>query len=126
MEIEEFFEHHGVRGQKWGIRRGDNVLNRDQPRKTSREFRTAQELRKKRPEQLTNKQLETLNKRMNLERQYKNLNPSFIHSGKAKVEFILGTLGLGITVYNMMHHPATRRLMELGRKSTYKQLKLKL
>ena len=113
----EYLEHYGVRGMHWGVRN-------DKPHPMSGDAKKAHELKKKPVHALTNKQLKTLNERKQLESQHAKLNPGKILTGKQKAEVILGTLGIGYTIYNMATHPATRALIGIGKKSATKQLKL--
>jgi len=116
--VENILEHHGIKGQRWGVRKSRSS------RTTSSEHRIAAALKKKKPSELTNKQLQTLNTRLNLERKHKQLNPSKIISGRTKAEFILGTIGVGVTAFNVIHSPAGKAVMNLGKKSASKQLRL--
>ncbi len=119
--VEDILEHHGIKGMHWGIRRD----KKQSTSTTSEDFRKAQELRRKNPSSLTNQELQTLNQRLNLERQHKQLNPGLVHSGKARVEFILGTVGLGVTAYKLVHSDAFKAVMNIGKKTASKQLKFK-
>lgn len=60
-ESKDTVEHFGVKGMKWGVRK----------KRRSADFNEAQRLRKKNPDTLSNKELQTLNTRMNLENQYR-------------------------------------------------------
>lgn len=116
--LEEFLEHHGVKGQKWGIRNPENR------RRVSGDYKRISDLKGRHPSELTNKQLKSVNERLNLEQQFKRLNPNKVRSGKAQAEFILSTVGIGLTIYNMLHSPAGQHLLSLGKKKVSRQLKL--
>ena len=64
--------HYGVKGMKWGVRK----------RESSGEHKTARALGKKRARELTNKEIETYNRRVRLEAEYKKLNPTRVQKGK--------------------------------------------
>ena len=59
--------HYGIKGMRWGIRR------KRPTGPPSEDHVTVTNLRKKRTQELSNKELETINKRLNLERNYKSL-----------------------------------------------------
>lgn len=63
-------EHHGIKGMKWGVRRKRNSKT---GRVESSDSKTARRLKKKRLSEMSNEELAKLNKRMQLERQYKQL-----------------------------------------------------
>jgi hypothetical protein len=118
MSDEEFIDHHGVKGQKWGIRNRKNRVKVP----SSSEHKKAAALRKKPVHSLTNEQLKELNTRGNLERQHSQLNPSKVASGKKRAEYILGTVALGAVAYNMFHSPAGQAAISLGKKAARKNL----
>lgn len=72
-----YLYHYGVLGMKWGVRRA-----RRQPSTDSSE---AKALKKKKVSELSNAELRKLNDRMNLERNYSQLNPSAIKKGAKMV-----------------------------------------
>lgn len=116
---EDFLEHHGIKGMHWGIRNKENSL-----RKISGDYKTSQALRKKSHSELTNKQLKTANERGNLEQNFHKLNPSRIKVGRKAVEELFATLGVGAVAYNLFKSPYGQAMMNLGKKSKFKQLKL--
>lgn len=110
----EILEHHGVKGQKWGIRNDRPSSGKTHP--LSGDSKRAQELRTRPVSSLTNKQLKTLNDRMNLEQNYKRMNPSKHAVGKKRAEEILATVGIGVTAYNLFKSPAGLAVMKVGTK----------
>lgn len=112
-EVLKVLEHHGIKGQRWGVRRSKSERSSS---RTSLDFRKAQELRKRNPSTLSNKQLKTLNERLQLERTHKNLNPGIIHSGKARVEFILGTVSVGATAFRLLPKGVREKTINSGKK----------
>jgi hypothetical protein len=100
-DIEEFLEHHGVKGMRWGIRRkrgSDGRVTGSVPR-VSREAKvaaaSAKKLRAHGVSSLTNKELADLNKRLNLEQQANKLNPSQVKKGHDAIKEVLA---VGATV----------------------------
>ena len=111
--------HHGILGQRWGVRRYQNPdgsyteagkirrsghsgegSNRE-PKRTLREIRESRlsdderrfrELKKKKPYEMTNQEMNDFNNRANLLQNYKRLNPSTVSKGLAIVASITGTM----------------------------------
>jgi hypothetical protein len=105
--VGEVLAHFGVKGMKWGVRRGVGT-----PRAPSSEDKArADELAKKVKvggghHVLSNKELEDLTKRMNLEQQYSRLDVSdvkrgedAVKSGLGKVKLTLDAIDTGKRVY---------------------------
>lgn len=92
-EIEEFLEHFGVLGMKWGVHRART----SSPHPSSPEAATARQLharaRSGGTHSLTNAELQTLVQRMNLETQYSNLNQRQVNKGKKIVGDLLLEVG---------------------------------
>lgn len=106
MSMEDALSHYGVPGMKWGIRKafGTNYTHaagkqlvkvvkdkraaavRKKHSTASDDFKTAHALRKKKPHQLSNAEMQALVNRVNLERQYASLNIS----AQAKARKLVG------------------------------------
>ena len=105
-------EHVGVKGMKWGVRKkrdsgGDasgsakKAEKIDHPK--SAEHLKSRELRKRKVETLSNIEIQTLNKRIELERKYKQLNPSKFAAGMAKVKVITENVNTVVSAVNTIN-----------------------
>ena len=125
QDVDNFLEHFGIKGMKWGVRNRSSTSKKSStPRKVSPDFKETQALRKKRPSELSNKELKTLNERVNLEQNFNRLNPGKVVDGKKRAEAIIATVGVAVTVYNMANSPAAKALINIGKRNVNKQLKL--
>lgn len=111
--VERFLSHYGVRGMKWGVRRrsggGDSGGSaRSHRRRTSEDFKTAKELRKKKHKKLTNEEIKKANERANLESNFVKLNPGKVERGHRKLKVILAVGGTVTSIYAL-------RSTELGK-----------
>ena len=104
---EDILSHHGVKGQKWGVRR--------KSKKTSSDFKKTVPHRGKRPSELSNKQLKAVNERISLEQSYSRLNPKKTQRGKASAQNILATAGIAVAAYNTLNSPAAKALISRGK-----------
>ena len=78
--VENVIAHYGVLGMKWGVRRNKS---------SSSDHTRSRELKKKKLHELTDEELKTLNNRLNLEQNYRRLNPSVVAIGS---KFVVGYL----------------------------------
>lgn len=111
QDVKEFIEHHGVVGMRWGRRKGGSS-----ERSASSDFKKVAALKKRPKHQLTNKQLRTINERMNLEQNFSKMNPSATKRGAETAAGILATVGIGFTAYNMVKSPAGQAFISTGKK----------
>jgi len=105
--------HHGVKGMKWGVRRSQAQLDRAAGR--SSDSREASRLKKKPLSSLSNKELKSLNERMNLEQNYKRLNPSTVARGKNVAKGTIAAVGTAVTLYNLYNSPAGKAAVNVGK-----------
>ena len=108
-EVKAFIEHHGVKGMHWGVRRKNAG-------RTSSDYKKSAPLRNRPVSSLTNKQLKSVNERLNLETNYKKLNPSTARKGKMAAAEIIGTVGIAVGAYNLLKSPAGQAAINAGRK----------
>jgi len=94
--LEDHLEHFGVRGQKWGVRRaGRGGVSNSEFKKKRQASKTKYT---KKPAQLTDKQLQDRIKRLQMEKQYKDLNSAKQTQGKKFAEDIVLGAAKGIAV----------------------------
>lgn len=103
-----YLEHYGIMGMKWGVRRyqnpdgtltpaGKRRLARKEKKEArkihpSDDYKRAVDIRKKHVSELTNQELQDLNKRLSLEKNYRDLNKKK-SKGKAVVDKFIKTAG---------------------------------
>lgn len=104
--------HYGVKGMKWGVRRYQNKDGsytssgkRRRRSQNSSDYEETRPLRKKSPKQLSNEELKKLNKRLNLETEYRRLNPRGIFRGQQAAKTVISIAGTIGGLYAITHSP---------------------
>lgn len=93
-EIDDFLEHFGILGMKWGVRRERGSDGRIiEGSRGSDDHQKARDLKKKGARNLSNSELKAYVERMNLEKQYSNLNKKEVSAGRKFVSDVLVTAG---------------------------------
>ena len=105
--VNPFLEHYGKKGMRWGVRTGKS--------KTSSDYRKTSSHRGKKPSQLTNKQLQELNKRMNLEQNYRKMNPTKVKKGQALAKGIMASATAAASVYTLVNSPPGKASVKAGK-----------
>ena len=102
--------HFGILGMKWGVRRqrgsDGRIISEHAP---AEDFKKARELRKKGARNLSNVELKSYVERMNLEKQYSNLNKKEVSAGRKFVSDVLVTAGK-TTLTNFVTKQMTNQL----------------
>lgn len=106
-----YLEHFGVKGMHWGIRKDRSSV------KTSSDHRKVSELKKRRTPQLTNKQLKVVNERLNLEQNFRRLNPTRVQQGHAAAKSILAGIGTLSALVTLAQTPAGKAAIAAGKKA---------
>lgn len=96
-DVENFIEHFGIKGMRWGVRRSRV--------KTSSDFRKTAPLRRRKPKQLTNKQLRDVNARLNLEQNFRRMNPSTVQKGHSAAKNIIALSGTAVALASLAQTP---------------------
>lgn len=104
-------KHHGIKGQKWGVRRfrnkdgsltplGRKRYSEEDDSNWSEDAKVTSELRKKSVNEMSNAELKKLNERLQLERNYSNLNPTTVQKGWKYVAGAAVATSTILTLYN--------------------------
>lgn len=109
----DYLMHYGIPGMKWGVRKAhkNNYFSKAAKKRRSsysQDYKDVEKLRKKSYKQLSNSELKSLNKRLELESNYKRLNPNGIEKGKRMVSYGVGLLSLAGSVYALRNAPLTQ------------------
>lgn len=97
-ELDDFLEHYGVKGMKWGVRKSRKQRRREAKLRrleeksakkkinASEDAKTVAKLRKKKVSELSNSELKLVAERLNLETKLNKVNQSYVDSGHAKLK----------------------------------------
>ena len=85
-----YLQHYGVKGMKWGVRKA----------RRSADSAEAKQIRKKKVKEMSNAELRKLNERIRLEQEYKRLNPNAIKKGMAVAATVAGAMGTVVALKN--------------------------
>lgn len=114
-KTDEFLEHYGVPGMKWGRRKSSG--NSAVPRPVSEDYATAKAAKDKKAatglNSLSNKEIQAVITRTNLERQYKSLNPNVVKRGETYVKTGLGAVALASSVYALRNNTLVKKTASL-------------
>lgn len=118
--LDDVLEHYGTKGMKWGVRKnrsgGRNVdLKRVSSPPVSEDFLTARQLQSRHPATLSNKELKTLNERLNLEQNWAKMNPTTLERGRKAVKSIINDADTARKAWNLyVMTPQGKRTQERG------------
>lgn len=99
---EEFLEHYGVAGMKWGKRKARPGPSKDAKRAAA----TQRKIKAGSVKALTNKELQEFNRRIDLEMKYNKVSPKKVAKGKAALASILATGATANSIIAFANSPA--------------------
>ena len=88
---EDFLQHYGVLGMKWGHRKAKSNVSSNKKPKSTKNTTTSKPKPKPKQRQLSDEELRAVINRMRLEREYADLK--YRSSSRAKVEKVVKTVG---------------------------------
>ena len=97
--------HFGTKGMKWGVRKD---RGHEGQRTKSKKIKLSD---------MSDDELRRVNKRAQLEQEYRRRNPNRKERGKAAAKALMGTAMTGITLYNMVNSPAGKAAIDIGKKA---------
>lgn len=111
----ESLSHHGIKGMRWGVRRrrgrdGRVVGGRSKRPPASDDHKQARALKAKGVRALSTNELRELNQRLQMERQFKELNPSKLDRAAKTASKIMKDVTTMATVYSL-----TKKYLGRGR-----------
>ncbi len=104
--------HFGVKGMRWGVRKDRTKTGRKKRSQGSGDYQRSRKLKRRSLKNLSNKQLEQLNRRLELEQNYKRLNPSTAKKGYKIVQTLVGVGSTAMTAYKLASSPAVKALLK--------------
>lgn len=110
MDSDNSLSHYGVKGMRWGKRKAVSP---------SSDYKSTAKLRNKNPATLSDIQLQKINKRIEMEKKYKQLNPSQAKRGQQFMKEAVGTATLALTVYNIVKSPAFKLVLDKGKTALF-------
>lgn len=108
--VDEFLEHFGVAGMHWGVRKGRG----GKVTRQSVDSKRAKELKARPVGSLSNKQLKDVNERLNLETNYKRLNPGTVAKGRKVATEITATVGAVTALAALATNPHAQAAVRRG------------
>ena len=85
--------HYGILGMRWGVRKSSKTKTQ------SKDAAEAETIKKKKVSEMSNDELQKLNRRQQLEKSHKELNPSSIKKGLAIAGAVVAALGTITALY---------------------------
>ena len=93
--------HFGVKGQKWGVTRSKNQIRSAD---AARAGKLQSRAKKHGLNSLSNDEIATLNKRNQITKQHRDLNPSTIKQGYKAATTVLAVAGTVTALYNLRNN----------------------
>lgn len=111
---EDFLEHFGVKGMKWGVR-GAKVANsirksRKSSKPMSEDAQRHAAAKKKKLSELSDKELKDLALRLNMEQQVKRMNPASITKGHNAAKAVVAVVGTASAIHAIGSSPLGKKI----------------
>lgn len=114
--VEDVLMHYGVKGMKWGVRRARS--SRPMSKEGAEGVRLSNRAKKNGVKSLSNKELEKLNKRVELERKYTKNNPGIVKKGATAIASVLAVASTASAVVSLPNNPAVKLGVTLIKRMT--------
>lgn len=95
--------HHGIKGMKWGVRRTEAQLARargntkSDEKTSSTSTKKAESTKRKKMSEMSDEELRRVVNRLQLEQQYRNLNPEKVSAGKKFANKVVKDIVIPVT-----------------------------
>lgn len=115
--VDDILAHHGIKGMRWGVRRSEKQLHSGKGTNVSEDHANAAaakaKVKKHGVKSLSNKELQDVINRMNLEQSYARSKEAESSKGRFKkghetVKTILDVGSTGLKIHGMITNPATK------------------
>ena len=118
-DADEFLEHYGIPGMRWGVRRsrGSNGRVGRKTSSSSKDRSQVDKLARRPVKSLSNKQIQQINNRFQLEKTFNQMRTerSVINRGHNYVKTGLAVAGTGVAIYKLVNSKAGQAAIETGR-----------
>ena len=112
--VDEVFAHFGIKGMHWGVRRSRTQIDASDDHNNAAAAK--QKAKKGGTKALSNKELQDLVNRMNLEQQLSRLSenqPSKFKKGKNAVQTILGVAKTAQEIHSVVNSPLGKEIRKV-------------
>lgn len=108
---EDYLEHFGVKGMKWGVRAARTIHNaRKAPKPMSEDAQRHAAAKKKKLSELSDKELKDLALRLNMEQQVKRMNPASITKGHNAAKAVVAVVGTASAIHAIGSSPLGKKI----------------
>lgn len=100
-----YLQHYGVPGMRWGFRRYQNKngtltkAGKNRRKTNSDDYNESRKIKSKKIREMSNAELKKLNERQQLEKNYRNLNSNVISKGMKFITTATSITGASIALY---------------------------
>jgi hypothetical protein len=121
--LSDFLAHYGVKGMKWGVRRSESQLARS--RGSSEDFINSRSIKKNPTRTLSNREIQAVNTRLQLERQYAQLTKeqTVVSRGSRFVKGAIAAVSTAGTIYTLANSPFGKAAIAAGKQAVEAAMK---